>query len=101
MLSPPWKKRCTKKVFGPGRLELLVTLRLMPVMAEAMAITTMTPMATPRMVSAGAHLVGAERVERDADALDGAAERLGHGVSRAHSARSATMGSSSAARVAG
>src|SRR5688572_4114536 len=50
MLSPPWKKRWTKKVLGPSELISSATLRLMPVIADAIAITTITPMATPRMV---------------------------------------------------
>ena len=54
---PPWKYRLTKKVLGPADSSMSVTLRLMPVMAEAMAMTTMTPMATPRMVSAARTLL--------------------------------------------
>ena len=42
---------------GPSVSSCLATARLMPVMAEAMAITTMTPMATPRMVSAARTLL--------------------------------------------
>ena len=45
-------------------------LRLIPVMADAIAITTVTPMATPRMVRAARTLLARMRVERDGRALE-------------------------------
>ena len=75
-------------------------LRLIPVMAEAIAITTVTPMATPRMVRAARTLlersessaIPAPSIPRDSRLRPGRA---------AHSALSATMGSSREARLAG
>src|SRR5918999_5388708 len=55
--SPPEKYRWTKNVLGPADSRMLVMLWLMPVIADAMAITTVTPMATPRMVSAARTLL--------------------------------------------
>ena len=57
MVRPPWKNRSTKKVLGPRVSSMAETLRLIPVMAEAIAMTTMTPMATPRIVSAARTLL--------------------------------------------
>ena len=49
----------------------------MPVIAEAMAMTTMTPMATPRMVSAARTLLARSESSAMPDAFDDAAERSG------------------------
>ena len=46
-----------KKVFGPADSRMPVMLRLIPLMADPIAITTITPMATPRMVSAARTLL--------------------------------------------
>ena len=75
-------------------------LRLIPVIAEPIAITTVTPMATPRMVSAARTLL--ERSESSAmpDAFDHAG-RAGWPIAALHSALSATIGSSREARLAG
>ena len=72
-----------------------------------MPVTVMMPITTPEDGEARAHLVGADGLEAHADglahrhqdgvALDRAAEERGH----AHSFRSATTGSSAAARLAG
>src|SRR5439155_1460825 len=50
-LSPSLKNRQTKNVLGPSVSSWWDTARLTPVIAEAMVITTRTPMTTPRMVS--------------------------------------------------
>ena len=75
-------------------------LRLIPVMAEPIAITTVTPMATPSTVSAARTLL--ERTESSAMPTPSAMrlstrDRPGG----RHSALSATMGSSREARLAG
>src|SRR5690242_11264327 len=51
-VTPAWKKRTTKNVLGPVRASWSLTPLLKPEMMAPMTITTMTPMATPRMVSA-------------------------------------------------
>src|SRR5574341_2613031 len=57
MFTPAWKNRHTRKVRGAIDWNVLDTLRLMPLIIDAMIITTITPMATPRMVSAARPLL--------------------------------------------
>ena len=66
-------------------------LRLIPVIADAMAMTTVTPMATPRMVSAARTLLARIESRAMADALGHPGKRASSGRP-AHSARSATIG---------
>ena len=68
-------------------------LRLMPLIADPMAMTTMTPMATPRMVSAARTLLARSESSAIAEPSSMPGED--------HSALSATMGSSREARLAG
>ena len=57
MFRSPRKKRKTKNVRGPRVSTWAVTPRLMPVIIAAIAMTTITPIATPRMVSAARPLL--------------------------------------------
>jgi len=57
MFTPAWKKRHTRNVRGAICSNTLETLRLMPLIMDAMIITTMTPIATPRIVSAARPLL--------------------------------------------
>src|SRR5205807_974724 len=52
MLTPPWKKRPTQNVFGPDCSSMSAMPLLKPLMIAPMTITTITPIATPRMVRA-------------------------------------------------
>src|SRR5712692_4917847 len=93
MLTPPWKCRPTQKVFGPDCSSMSLTPLLKPLMSAPITITTITPIATPRIVSAARTLLA--RSESSAMPTPSSS-----GV-RGYSWRRATMGSSRAARLAG
>ncbi len=97
-MRPAWKKRNTKNVLGPRVSIWAATLRLMPVIAEAMAITTITPMATPRMVRAARTLLA--RSESRAMPMP-SKKRVNSMVAPGYSDRRAVIGSSLEARLAG
>ncbi len=90
---PGWKKRNTKNVRGPSWLKISATPRLMPVIIEPITITTITPMATPRMVSAARTLLA--RSDHRAMLTPSKSCVM------AHSCRMASTGSSRAALLAG
>src|SRR3989475_7852507 len=52
MLTPPEKKRPTQNVFGPDCSSMSATPLLKPLTIAPITITTITPIATPRIVSA-------------------------------------------------
>src|SRR5713101_766991 len=52
VFTPPWKNRPTQNVLGPDRSRMSATPLLKPLMIAPITMTTSTPMATPRMVSA-------------------------------------------------
>ena len=54
---PAWKKRHTRKVRGAIDSKTPATLLLIPLIIAAISITTITPMATPRIVSAARALL--------------------------------------------
>src|SRR5437899_6348700 len=56
-LTPAWKKRHTRNVRGAIDSKMFDTLLLIPLIIAAITITTITPMATPRMVSAARPLL--------------------------------------------
>jgi len=56
-LTPAWKKRQTRNVRGAIDSKMPDTLLLIPLIIAAITITTITPMATPRMVSAARPLL--------------------------------------------
>ena len=91
-----WSKRDTWKLSGPmaSRSELIPFCT--PFMMAPIPVTVATPIADAQDGEEGAHLVGAQRVDGDLDALEG---RLAS--SSPHSERRATMGSSREARHAG
>src|SRR3989442_1043330 len=93
MLTPPWKWRPTQKVFGPDCSSMSLTPLLKPLISAPITITTITPIATPRIVSAARTLLA----RSESSAMPTPSSR---GVTR-YSWRSATMGSSRAARLAG
>jgi hypothetical protein len=93
MVTPAWKKRHTRKVRGAICSNMSDTLRLMPLIVAAMIITTITPMATPRMVSAARPLLPRSEASAIPTPSSGRATR--------YSCRRAAIGSSRAARLAG
>src|SRR5512146_1319547 len=52
MFTPPWKNRPTQNVLGPDCSSMSAMPLLNPEITAPMTITTITPMATPRMVRA-------------------------------------------------
>src|SRR5436190_941645 len=52
MLTPPEKKRPTQNVFGPDCSSMSATPLLKPLTIAPITMTTITPIATPRIVSA-------------------------------------------------
>src|SRR6266704_3630819 len=50
--TPPWKNRPTQKVLGPDCSSMSAMPLLKPLMIAPITITTMTPIATPRIVRA-------------------------------------------------
>src|SRR5437899_1796183 len=50
--TPPWKNRPTQNVLGPDCSSMSATPLLKPLMMAPITITTMTPIATPRIVRA-------------------------------------------------
>src|SRR5205807_8031187 len=52
MFTPPWKKRPTQNVLGPDCSNMSATPLLKPLTIAPITITTITPIATPRIVSA-------------------------------------------------
>src|SRR2546427_1436852 len=50
--TPPWKNRPTQNVLGPDCSSMAATPLLKPLMMAPITITTMTPIATPRIVRA-------------------------------------------------
>src|SRR5438309_3494955 len=52
MFTPPEKKRPTQNVFGPDCSSMSATPLLKPLTIAPITITTITPIATPRIVSA-------------------------------------------------
>ena len=79
------------KVLGPACSSIPLTDRLMPVIIDAMAMTTMTPIATPRMVRAARALLTRidsnaiptpSRIRAGSSRLIRASRRVGAGTGR-------------------